>query len=503
MSTHTVLYRKYRSNDFNELIGQQHITDALQGALEADRIAHAYLFTGPRGTGKTSAARILARKVNKIESSQGDNVDIIEIDAASNNGVDEIRDLRDKVHIAPNYHDYKVYIIDEVHMLSGAAFNALLKTLEEPPRHAIFVLATTEPHKLPQTIISRTQHFPFRMVPVEELSAHLASIAEAEGINIETDAVELVARLGEGSVRDSLSILDQLQNHTGTTIEANGVRSLIGMPHYEEIAGLHEAIISHKPQEMLSHLDTLLGSGVSSHHLLKQLIDVSRSFIRDNIENEDVDLYFARNLLHILTSIPSNTLDSEVTLEAALLKACYKNDAQSHSKARHSFKDRIETKPKAKKTAKKSKQPTKPKGANEHVANSEGNDTKNSSPDQDTETMWLEILSRIKSKNASLYGLLRNASAEISGNQCKLTAHFQFHYRRLQDKSTQETILKVLDEITGQKMELQVDIGEVSPPKNTKPDNSAGQPSAEVNTDDSEDAKNQVLDILGGEVVHG
>ena len=503
MSTHTVLYRKYRSNDFNELIGQQHITDALQGALEAERIAHAYLFTGPRGTGKTSAARILARRVNKIESAQGDNVDIIEIDAASNNGVDEIRDLREKVHIAPNYHDYKVYIIDEVHMLSGAAFNALLKTLEEPPGHAIFVLATTEPHKLPQTIISRTQHFPFRMVPVEELSAHLASIAEAEGIDIETDAVELVARLGEGSVRDSLSILDQLQNHTGTTIEASGVRSLIGMPHYEEIIGLHEAIISHKPQEMLSHLDALLGSGVSSHHLLKQLIDVSRSYIRDNIESEDVDLYFARNLLHILTSIPSNTYDPEVTLEAALLKACYKSDAQPHSKSRHSFKDRIETKPKAKKTTKKSKQPAKSKPTTEEVVKSDESEAKNVSPNQDTETIWLEILSRIKNKNASLYGLLRNASAEISGNQCTLTAHFQFHYRRLQDKSTQETILKVLDEATGQKMELGVEIAEASTQKNTKPENHAEQSNTEVSTDDTDDAKNQVLDILGGEVVHG
>lgn len=496
MSTHTVLYRKYRSNDFGELIGQQHITQALQGALDAKRIAHAYLFTGPRGTGKTSAARILARKVNNIEDSQGDNVDIIEIDAASNNGVDEIRELREKVHIAPNYHDYKVYIIDEVHMLSGAAFNALLKTLEEPPSHVIFVLATTEPHKLPQTIISRTQHFPFRLVPLEELKQHLKAIAKSESINIEEDAIELVAKLGEGSVRDSLSILDQLQDHDGGAIDPSGVRSMIGMPHHEEIINLHQAIINHKPQQMLEHYDNLLDSGTSPRHLLRQLTDVAREYVRDNIGSDTADAYFGRNLLNILTTVPSNTLDPEVTLEAALLKACYSTDSNTSTKPKHKFKDRIEP------SSTKEKAPKKKKEAKVDKPKKEAKPESSISP-EDTDTLWLETLSRIKSQNASLYGLLRNASVEIEDSECILTSNFQFHYRRLQDKSTQETLLNVLDELTGQKMRLKIEISKPDHSHEPKPADEPDTSTKSTPKANADDAKSQVLDILGGEVVHG
>ncbi len=496
MSTHTVLYRKYRSNDFGELIGQQHITQALHGAIESDRIAHAYLFTGPRGTGKTSAARILARKVNRIEANEVGNIDIIEIDAASNNGVDEIRDLREKVHIAPNYHDYKVYIIDEIHMLSGAAFNALLKTLEEPPSHVIFVLATTEPHKLPQTIISRTQHFPFKLVPKDELKQHLRTIAEAEKIDIDEDALDLVAKLGEGSVRDSLSILDQLQGIDGETIDSFGVRAMIGMPHHEEIVNLHQAILKHKPQQMLEHYDNLLDSGVSARHLLKQLIDVSRDYVRTNIDNDSTDVYFGRNLLNILTTVPINTLDPEATLEAALLKASYSTDSTAATKPKHKFKDRIEPNSRTQKEAKKEK---KAKIDNPKKQPKPKVDMKT----EDSETIWLEALSHIKNQNASLYGLLRNASVEIQGSECILTSNFQFHYRRLQDKSTQETLLKVLDELTDRKMSLKVEVAKSSSTDNTKParkEEIITQDNPEL---DAEEAKSQVLDILGGEVVHG
>src|SRR5882757_9548967 len=204
------LYRKYRSKSLKEIVGQEHITQTLEQALTQGRISHAYLFTGPRGVGKTSIARILAHEINDLPYTDDSiHIDIIEIDAASNRRIDEIRDLRDKVFIAPTSAKYKVYIIDEVHMLTKEAFNALLKTLEEPPAHVVFILATTEAHKLPETILSRTQHFTLRPVPFDQVIKHLRQIADGEKIMIDDDALELIAEHGEGSFRDSISLLDQ------------------------------------------------------------------------------------------------------------------------------------------------------------------------------------------------------------------------------------------------------------------------------------------------------
>src|SRR3954469_15580170 len=187
------LYRKYRPRGFDDAVGQPHITTTLKNAIKSGKISHAYLLTGPRGVGKTSVARILAHEVNGLPyDDESTHLDIIEIDAASNRRIDEIRDLRDKVYIAPTTGKYKVYIIDEVHMLTTEAFNALLKTLEEPPAHAVFILATTEAHKLPETIISRTQAFSFKPITTADISAHLAKIAAAEGINITPDALDII-----------------------------------------------------------------------------------------------------------------------------------------------------------------------------------------------------------------------------------------------------------------------------------------------------------------------
>ena len=207
------LYRKYRSKSLDEVIGQKHITDILSRAISVGRVSHAYLLTGPRGVGKTSVARILAHEINKLPYNEEiTNLDIIEIDAASNNGVEDVRDLREKVQIAPVSASKKIYIIDEVHMLSKAAFNALLKTLEEPPEHIVFILATTNAEKLPATIISRTQRFNFRPISVDDAVKHLAYIAKQEGIKVTDDALKLIAQRSDGSFRDSISLLDQLSS---------------------------------------------------------------------------------------------------------------------------------------------------------------------------------------------------------------------------------------------------------------------------------------------------
>lgn len=232
------LYRKYRSKRLDEVLGQEHITDTLKRALQQGRISHAYLFSGPRGVGKTSIARILAHEINDIPyTDDSDHLDIIEIDAASNRRIDEIRELRDKVYIAPTSGKYKVYIIDEVHMLTREAFNALLKTLEEPPAHAVFILATTESHKLPETIISRTQHFTFRPVEESQVVAHLKHIAKQEGVKLDDEALALLAAHGGGSFRDSISLLDQARS-IGSSVTAQDVQQLLGIAPESALLGL-------------------------------------------------------------------------------------------------------------------------------------------------------------------------------------------------------------------------------------------------------------------------
>jgi len=240
--TGQALYRKYRSADFSQVIGQDHVVKTLTAALASGRIGHAYLFTGPRGTGKTSVARLLARALNcqaegglkpcnvceACAASINSSLDVVEIDAASNNGVDDVRELRDKIALAPTGGRYKVYIIDEVHMLSSGAFNALLKTLEEPPSHAVFILATTEAHKLPETIISRTQRHNFRPITEDDIVEHLGNIAKKEGVKADQDALRLIARTARGGLRDAIGMLDQVAT-VDEKITVVAVRDLLGI----------------------------------------------------------------------------------------------------------------------------------------------------------------------------------------------------------------------------------------------------------------------------------
>lgn len=265
------LYRTHRSRSLDEVVGQEHITDLLKQALQKGTISHAYLLTGPRGIGKTSVARILAHEINGLPYSDDSHLDIIEIDAASNRRIDDIRDLRDKVRLAPVSAKYKVYIIDEVHMLTTESFNALLKTLEEPPEHVIFILATTEVHKVPATILSRTQRFHFRPVDEQQVAAHLAEIAKKEKIAADDDALLLIARHGGGSFRDSISLLDQL-SASGETITRVHVESTLGLATTTLVDELVDALVAHKTKPVIAHLKSFRDEGVSPIVLSDQLI---------------------------------------------------------------------------------------------------------------------------------------------------------------------------------------------------------------------------------------
>ncbi len=289
------LYRKYRSQTFEEVVGQEHVTTTLRNALREGRIAHAYLFSGPRGTGKTSTARILAKAVNCLNPdpdqrpdntcpicvavNEGRLVDLVEMDAASHTSVDHIRDLIERVHVAPAEARYKVYVIDEAHMLSNAAFNALLKTLEEPPPHVIFVLATTEPHKIPETVLSRCQRFDFRRIPATRIVAHLEYILEQEGRTAERAALEQIALAAEGCMRDAVSLLDQLLSFGGETITLEQVEAVLGMVPATTLARFVDTLAEGEVGPVLAELHRLTSQGLELRRFADQLVRYLRDVL--------------------------------------------------------------------------------------------------------------------------------------------------------------------------------------------------------------------------------
>ncbi|MEM8874827.1 MAG: DNA polymerase III subunit gamma/tau [Planctomycetota bacterium] len=303
--SYTVLARRYRSRTFDEVVGQEHVALTLKKAIETGRVAHAYLFCGTRGVGKTSMARIMAAALQaegdgpaadfdpESEASQrifrGEDLDVIEIDAASNTGVDNVREIIENAQYRPAHSRFKVYIIDEVHMLSKAAFNALLKTMEEPPGHVKFILATTEPERVPATILSRVQRYDFRNIPTSEIAGHLKDVVGSEKREADDEALMLVAKAGAGSMRDALSLLDRLLS-VGEKLTAEHIVQMLGMPRQQALADLTDAIGTGEISKVLEQTEAMLAAGLSGESLVTALSDHLRDLLLMGTCGKDTDL---------------------------------------------------------------------------------------------------------------------------------------------------------------------------------------------------------------------
>ncbi|MHB0988858.1 MAG: DNA polymerase III subunit gamma/tau [Bellilinea sp.] len=296
------LYRKWRPHLWGQVVGQEHVVQTLQNAIRGGRVGHAYLFAGPRGTGKTTSARLLAKAVNCLAEELKDRpcdhcahcqavndgrfLDLIEIDAASNTSVDDVRDLREKINFSPSQGRFKVYIIDEVHMLSTAAFNALLKTLEEPPPHAIFILATTEVHKIPATVLSRCQRHEFRRIPLHLIVSHLKELAEQEKIKVDEEALTLIARQATGSMRDAISLLDQLAS-SGIQITLATAQTVLGTATSQMVVELVDTVLQRDPASGLVGIHRALDSGSDPRQFARQVVDYLRNLLLVRLGNAD------------------------------------------------------------------------------------------------------------------------------------------------------------------------------------------------------------------------
>ena len=502
----STIYRKYRPGNFSEIIGQKHIVQTLSNAIKNDRVGHAYLFTGPRGTGKTSIARILAKTVNCLDLkdsitcekcrnckmiNENQSLDIIEIDAASNTGVDNIRELRETVGLPPTALKYKVYIIDEVHMLSTGAFNALLKTLEEPPKHVIFILATTEIHKVPATILSRCQRFDFARLPLQNIIEKLSMIAKKEKVSIDADSLEMIAIAAEGGMRDAESLFGQVLSLEDKNITAKEVEEILGTTDRKFSSELADLIFRKDATGAIASINNFLNDGYdlqifnkSFLNYLRQLMllkinpelkkhfayEATQEQIKKMTEQTKIaelsDILLALNLFLEAQNRISASILPQLPLEIAIIRATHTFPANPIDYSLQETKGSINLKNEAPRVV-----PAKPLEKNssimtEEVIEEEPAVIKNldsSLPEGDVDLYtvqnnWKRLLVDIRSHNHSLAVLLSSNCKAISasGNEITLATPYDFYKEKLNNHENKLTVEQVFGKILGLKIRLKV-----------------------------------------------
>lgn len=509
--SYQALYRVWRPQSFHDMAGQEHITRTLQNALAKDKFSHAYLFSGPRGTGKTSVAKIVAKAVNCEKAptaepcnecaickgiTDGSLSDVIEIDAASNNGVDEIREIRENVKYAPSVARYKVYIVDEVHMLSQGAFNALLKTLEEPPAHVIFILATTEPHKIPPTIISRCQRFDFRRIPLESVKARLSHIIEEQGIQVEGHATELIAKAGEGGMRDALSILDQAVAYGDGVVTEADVLEVTGMVSQQLLSEVIQAAIKGNVAAAIQAVDQIVSAGKDSERFLEDLIFYYRDLllykaspeleeIRDRILTDsafsvtadEANTEWIHHSIRLLSGIQQDMKrsgHSRIFLEIAMVKLCTPTKAPVQSENTESLKRMREFEERLKKIE---QEPREVVAAQEHtskrapqrktnskamtIAAPQIKSILNNAGKQDLQALrqaWPNIMEKVRQTNVAAHAWLLESKPVASSPDAFLQAFkYDFHCQMVMENKNNvlQMVEDIVFELTGSRKKMQ------------------------------------------------
>ncbi|NLW24827.1 MAG: DNA polymerase III subunit gamma/tau [Clostridia bacterium] len=531
--SYIALYRAFRPQTFSEIVGQDHVSKTLKNALKSNRVAHAYLFCGPRGTGKTSSAKILAKAVNCLEPvdgepcnmcpncqavNEGNFLDVLEIDAASNRGIDEIRDIRDKVKFAPSQGKFKVYIIDEVHMLTAEAFNALLKTLEEPPAHVIFILATTEPQKIPLTVLSRCQRFDFRKISTKEIREHLEEITNKEKITISPSALNIITRKANGGMRDAISILDQCIAFSGNNIENEDVEKVLGTLGEEQILEISTAILEGDLNRTLTLVNHYLQSGKDIKEIVQDLIEHFRELLlikispaselislspeileKKKLQAEKLSVAQLGQFVLKLTEIEKElrwSSQPQILVEAGLVELILAKHSVTKPAGAGVSEEPRETKRNLtqsvhKAPLKKSSGPT-GETTGEKKTSSPPEKTKLTANISEIKKVWPNILEKVKQKRITTYAFLVEAQP-VSLLDGELVLSFpqshKFHRDKVQQLENKELLQAIIKEIAGLEVQIKCILeGEERKENNTPKD--TGNSIIE-----------QALELFGGDIV--
>ena len=514
------LYRKYRPQIFAEVISQNHVKTTLANAITMDKVAHAYLFAGPRGIGKTTLARILAKALNCnekdklepctkcsscLEIAEGRSLDLIEIDAASNRGINEIRELREQVRVSPSKEKFKVFIIDEVHMLTNEAFNALLKTLEEPPAHAIFILATTEIHKIPETIISRCQRFDFKKIPIPETVKHLEFLVKQEGIKVEKKVIENIARFSQGYLRDAISMLGQILSLGTKEVTLEQAALVIPRSDLNEIFNFIINLFKGNTKEAINLIHNYIEEGGDIEFFTREVIEYSRIILLSQVTNDwqkllwEIEEEALNNLKNSLENIDSSEISSmieyllvaltnmksseiiQLPLELAVIKITKDKEDDSDNQESPSEKPnevKVENKP-------EEKVEDKVEEKTEEIPV-----TKSNIKISKVIKKWPQIIKSLKEYNQSLSSFLKTGKPlSIEGNKLIIGFKYAFHLERVQEDKNKKNVEEVLNKLFDEKLLIDGIVDESIVVE-------------EVVTEKKEEIFDTVMNELGGEVVN-